>query len=67
MSATSALAARTRWFPALVSNHVVDLANKYPREELPESLTGYVRDRAGTTITTKPRSLVRTRASSAMR
>ena len=38
---------RTRWFPALVSNHVVDLVNKYPRERLPESLTGYVRDRAG--------------------
>ena len=26
---------RTRWFPALVSNHVVDLVNKYPREQLP--------------------------------
>jgi probable F420-dependent oxidoreductase len=38
---------RTRWFPALVSNHVVDLVNKYPREDLPESLTGYVRDRTG--------------------
>ena len=38
---------RTRWFPALVSNHVVDLVNKYPREQLPESLTGYVRDRSG--------------------
>jgi probable F420-dependent oxidoreductase len=38
---------RTRWFPALVSNHVVDLVNKYPREQLPASLTGYVRDRAG--------------------
>jgi probable F420-dependent oxidoreductase len=38
---------RTRWFPALVSNHVVDLVNKYPREELPESLTGYIRDRSG--------------------
>ena len=38
---------RTRWFPALVSNHVLDLVNKYPREQLPESLTGYVRDRAG--------------------
>ena len=36
-----------RWFPALVSNHVVDLVNKYPREQLPESLTGYVRDRQG--------------------
>jgi alkanesulfonate monooxygenase SsuD/methylene tetrahydromethanopterin reductase-like flavin-dependent oxidoreductase (luciferase family) len=38
---------RTRWFPALVSNHVVDLVNKYPREDLPESLTGYIRDREG--------------------
>jgi probable F420-dependent oxidoreductase len=36
---------RTRWFPALVSNHVVDLVNRYPREQLPDSLTGYVRDR----------------------
>ncbi|MEP6469350.1 MAG: TIGR03842 family LLM class F420-dependent oxidoreductase [Chloroflexota bacterium] len=38
---------RTRWFPALVSNHVVDLVNKYPREQLPESLTGYIGDREG--------------------
>ncbi|MEA2623063.1 MAG: hypothetical protein QOH61_1973 [Chloroflexota bacterium] len=38
---------RTRWFPALVSNHVVDLVSKYPREQLPESLTGYIRDREG--------------------
>ncbi len=38
---------RTRWFPALVSNHVVDLVNKYPREQLPEALTGYVSDRSG--------------------
>jgi probable F420-dependent oxidoreductase len=38
---------RTRWFPALVSNHVVDLVNRYPREQLPASLTGYVRDRTG--------------------
>jgi len=38
---------RVRWFPALVSNHVVDLVNKYPRDQLPESLTGYVRDREG--------------------
>jgi probable F420-dependent oxidoreductase len=36
-----------RWFPALVSNHVVDLVNKYPRDQLPESLTGYIHDRAG--------------------
>jgi probable F420-dependent oxidoreductase len=38
---------RTKWFPALVSNHVVDLVNRYPREQLPASLTGYVRDRTG--------------------
>jgi probable F420-dependent oxidoreductase len=38
---------RTRWFPALVSNHVVDLVNRYPREVLPETLTGYIRDRTG--------------------
>jgi probable F420-dependent oxidoreductase len=38
---------RTRWFPALVSNHVVDLVNKYPREQLPEALTGYVGAREG--------------------
>jgi probable F420-dependent oxidoreductase len=38
---------RTRWFPALVGNHVVDLVNKYPREQLPEALTGYVTNREG--------------------
>jgi probable F420-dependent oxidoreductase len=38
---------RTRWFPALVSNHVVDLVNKVPREQLPEALTGYISDRSG--------------------
>jgi probable F420-dependent oxidoreductase len=38
---------RVRWFPALVSNHVVDLVTKYPREQLPEALTGYIRDREG--------------------
>ena len=30
-----------------MSNHVVDLVNKYPREELPEALTGYITDRTG--------------------
>ena len=38
---------RTRWFPALVSNHVVDLVSRYPREQLPDALTGYIQDRAG--------------------
>jgi probable F420-dependent oxidoreductase len=34
-----------RWFPALVSNHVMDLIARYKPEELPPSLTAYVRDR----------------------
>src|SRR4029077_21091888 len=38
---------RTRWFPALVSNHVVDLVTKYPRDQLPDALTGYIQDREG--------------------
>jgi probable F420-dependent oxidoreductase len=36
---------RTRWFPALVSNHVVDLIGKYPRDQLPGALTGYIGER----------------------
>jgi probable F420-dependent oxidoreductase len=36
---------RVRWFPALVSNHVVDLVSKYKPEELPPALTSYIRDR----------------------
>jgi probable F420-dependent oxidoreductase len=36
---------RVRWFPALVSNHVVDLVSKYKPEELPPALTSYVRNR----------------------
>lgn len=36
---------RVRWFPALVSNHVIDLISKYKPEELPKSLTSFVRDR----------------------
>ena len=38
---------RVRWFPALVGNHVVDLVNRYPREDLPDALTGYIRSREG--------------------
>jgi probable F420-dependent oxidoreductase len=38
---------QVRWFPALVSNHVVDLVSRYKPEELPEELTAYVRDRKG--------------------
>jgi probable F420-dependent oxidoreductase len=32
-----------RWFPALVSNHVVDLVSRYKPEELPAGLTSYIR------------------------
>jgi probable F420-dependent oxidoreductase len=38
---------RVRWFPALVSNHVVDLISRYKPEELPPALTSYVQDRGG--------------------
>lgn len=36
-----------RWFPALVSNHVVDLVSRYKPEELPDELTAYIRGRKG--------------------
>lgn len=39
--------AQVRWFPALVSNHVVDLVSRYRPDELPEELTAYIRDRQG--------------------
>jgi probable F420-dependent oxidoreductase len=38
---------QVRWFPALVSNHVVDLVSRYKPEELPEELTSFIRDRKG--------------------
>jgi len=38
---------RVRWFPALVSNHVVDLVSRYKPEDLPPELTAYVSDRKG--------------------
>ena len=38
---------RVRWFPALVSNHVVDLVSRYEPKDLPPALTGYVRNREG--------------------
>ncbi len=36
-----------RWFPALVSNHVMDLVGRYKADELPEALTFYVKNRGG--------------------
>ena len=38
---------KVRWFPALVSNHVVDLINKYEKDDLPEALWKYVENREG--------------------
>lgn len=38
---------RVRWFPALVSNHVMDLIARYKPEDLPPALTSYVRSRGG--------------------
>jgi probable F420-dependent oxidoreductase len=36
-----------RWFPALVSNHVMDLIRRYDPSELPPELTAYVQNRSG--------------------
>jgi probable F420-dependent oxidoreductase len=38
---------RVRWFPALVSNHVVDLVKRYGESSLPADLTAYVKGRPG--------------------
>ena len=36
---------QVRWFPALVSNHVVDLLKRYDPGDLPAALTEYIRSR----------------------
>ena len=36
---------RVRWFPALVSNHVIDLLSRSDPADLPPALTSYVQDR----------------------
>jgi probable F420-dependent oxidoreductase len=36
---------QVRWFPALVSNHVVDLVKRYSTTDLPQELTDYIRAR----------------------
>jgi probable F420-dependent oxidoreductase len=38
---------QVRWFPALVSNHVVDLVKRYHEGELPDALTDYIAAREG--------------------
>ena len=35
----------SRWFPAMVSNHVVDLLQRYDHSQLPASLTAYLERR----------------------
>ncbi len=47
VGAIEACREHVRWFPAAVSGHVLELANRYPSERLPVSLTGRIRDRAG--------------------
>jgi probable F420-dependent oxidoreductase len=47
LGAKSAVRERVRWFPALVSNHVVDLVRRYGEKGLPDELTAYVRGRPG--------------------
>lgn len=39
----------TRWFPAMVGNHVADIVEKYgtEREDIPKSLTEYIKGRKG--------------------
>ncbi|MEM8789130.1 MAG: TIGR03842 family LLM class F420-dependent oxidoreductase [Pseudomonadota bacterium] len=39
----------TRWFPAMVGNHVADIVEKYgtDRSDIPPSLTAYIKDRKG--------------------
>ncbi|MFI0395235.1 TIGR03842 family LLM class F420-dependent oxidoreductase [Paracoccus jiaweipingae] len=41
--------AATRWFPAMVGNHVADIVEKYgtERQDIPKSLTEYIKDRKG--------------------
>ncbi len=39
----------TRWFPAMVGNHVADIVEKYgtDRDDIPETLTSYIKERKG--------------------
>jgi probable F420-dependent oxidoreductase len=41
----SAAREQVRWFPALVSNHVVDLVHRYATGELPSELTDFIKAR----------------------
>ena len=39
----------TRWFPAMVGNHVADIVERYgtDRDDIPPALTAYIKDRKG--------------------
>ena len=41
--------AKTKWFPAMVGNHVADIVEKYGTESglVPDSLTSYIKNRRG--------------------
>ncbi|NDJ60825.1 MAG: TIGR03842 family LLM class F420-dependent oxidoreductase [Chloroflexi bacterium] len=41
--------AQTRWFPAMVGNHVADIVEKYGKDtdDVPQSLTAYIEGRKG--------------------
>jgi probable F420-dependent oxidoreductase len=38
---------QTRWFPAMVGNHVADLVGRYDDGTLPQELTAYIKNRKG--------------------
>lgn len=38
---------QTRWFPAMVGNHIADLVARYDDGTLPAELTAYIKDRQG--------------------
>jgi probable F420-dependent oxidoreductase len=38
---------RTRWFPALVGNHIADVLRHHDAQDLPDALFDYVHDRPG--------------------
>jgi probable F420-dependent oxidoreductase len=38
---------RTRWFPALVGNHIADVLRHHEAQDLPDELFSYVHDRPG--------------------
>ena len=38
---------QTRWFPAMVGNHVADLVERYHSGELPQAFTDYIEGRKG--------------------